>query len=258
LVHPDWLNIFKEAFIPQIKLNQEYIFAIIAVFGTSITPYLFFWQASEEVEDGRMLFNSKLKKFSIHKRIGKMRTDVGTGMLLANLVFFFIVLTTAEVLFKNGITDIQSAEQAALALQPFGGQFAFLLFAFGIIGTGLLAVPVLAGSGAYAVSEILDWKEGLELKFSKAKGFYLVIALSVIAGMLLNFLSINPITALYYAAFINGVIAVPLLISILIVGNDKRIMGAETHPLWVKFFGWLAVIFIASLIIISGFLYFIK
>lgn len=258
LSHPDWLSIFKEAFVPQIKLNQEYIFAIIAVFGTSITPYLFFWQASEEVENGKMLFNSKLKKFSIHNQIGKMRTDVGVGIILANLVFFFIVLTTAEVLFKNGITDIQSVEQAALALKPFGGQFAFLLFAFGIIGTGLLAVPVLAGSGAYAVCELMSWKEGLELKFFKAKGFYLIIALSVIAGMMLNFLGVNPITALYYAAFINGVIAVPLLIAILIVGNDKKIMGAETHPLWVKIFGWLAVVFIIILIIISGFLYFIK
>lgn len=254
--HPDWLNVFKEAFVPEIRLNSDYIFAIIAVFGTSITPYLFFWQASEEVEDGKMLLNSKLKKFSIHSRISRMRTDVGTGMILANIVFFFIVLTTAEVLFKNGITDIQSAEQAALALKPFSGQFAFLLFAFGIIGTGLLAVPVLAGSGAYAVSELLNWNEGLELKFSKAKGFYIIITFSIIAGMLLNLFGINPITALYYAAFINGVIAIPLLIAIMIAGNDPKIMGRETHPRWVKFFGWLSIVFISIMVIISGILYF--
>ena len=256
IINPNWLDIFKEAFIPQIKFSPEYIFAIIAVFGTSITPYLFFWQASEEVEDGKMISNSKLKKYSIHNRIGRMRTDVGTGMILANIVFFFIVITTAEVFFKNGITSIDSAEQAALALKPFGGQFAFLLFAFGIIGTGLLAVPVLAGSGAYALCEISNWREGLELKFSKAKGFYLIIATSIIVGMFLNFLKINPIMALYYAAFINGIIAIPLLIAIMIVGNDSKIMGKETHPAWVKFFGWFAIVFMIIILIVAGFLYF--
>ncbi len=257
IVNPSWLDIFKEAFVPQIKFSQEYIFAIIAVFGTSITPYLFFWQASEEVEEGKMILNSKLKRCSIHKRIEKMKTDVGFGMILANVVFFFIVLTTAEVLFNNGITNIESAEQAALALRPLGGQFAFLFFAMGIIGTGLLAVPVLAGSGAYAFCELLNMKEGLELKFSKAKCFYLIIAGSIIAGMLLNFLGVNPMLALYYAAFINGIIALPLLIAIMVIGNDAKIMGKETHPLWVKFFGWLSIVFVAIMVIISGFLYFI-
>jgi len=256
IVHPNWLHIFKEAFVPYIEFSEEYIFAVIAVFGTSITPYLFFWQTSEEVEEERMQ-NPWMKKCSICDRISRMRTDVGFGMILANIVFFFIILTTAEVLFKNGITNIESAEQAALALKPLGGRFAFLLFAIGIIGTGLLAVPVLAGSGAYALSELLNWKEGLELKFSKAKGFYLIIIFSVIVGMLLNLLGINPIMALYYAAFINGIIALPLLIAIMIAGNDPKIMGKETHPLWVKFFGWFSIVSISVLIIISGFLYFV-
>ena len=185
----------------------------------------------------------------MHGRISQMRTDVSTGMILANVVFFFIVLTTAQVLFKNGITNIESAQDAAQALRPFAGDFAYLLFATGIIGTGLLAVPILAGSGAYALSEIMKWREGLELKFSRAKGFYAVITISVIFGLILNFFHINPIMALYWAAFLNGIIALPLMIVIMVVGNDAKIMGAETHPQWVKIFGWLAVIFMAVAIL---------
>lgn len=252
MIHPDWLNVFRNAFIPQIYFNKEYIFAMIAVFGTTITPYLFFWQASEEVEESKL--EGKFMKGLVHNRIHRMRTDVGTGMILANIVFFFIVLTTAQVLFKNGITNIESAEQAALALQPFAGDHAFLLFTLGIIGTGLLAVPVLAASGAYALSELMKWHESLELKFSQARGFYLVIAFSILIGVFLNFFHINPILALYYSAFLNGIIALPLLIVIMVVGNDPKIMGRETHPGWVKIFGWLAVAFMAVAILVSVYL----
>jgi len=249
MIHPDWLQIFKQAFIPNITFSKEYVFAMIAVFGTTITPYLFFWQASEEVEDCKA--SGGFRKVFVHGRIAKMRTDVSTGMILANVVFFFIILTTAQVLFANGITNIESVEQAALALRPFVGEYAFLLFALGIIGTGLLAVPILAGSGAYALAEIMKWHEGLELKFSRAKGFYAVIAASIIVGLLLNLLQINPITALYYSAFLNGAIALPLLVVIMVVGDDKKIMGAETNPKWVRFFGWLAVLFMILALIIS-------
>jgi Mn2+/Fe2+ NRAMP family transporter len=242
IIHPDWLAIFKEALIPHLYFDKEYLFAIIAVFGTSITPYLFFWQTSEEVEDGKMI-KAKCDPCTVKNRIGKMRTDVGTGMILANVVFFFIVLTTAQVLFKNGIHNIGSAEEAALALQPLAGQYAFLLFALGIVGTGLLAVPILAGSGAYALSELFRWREGLELKFSQAKGFYWIITLSILAGLGMNFFGINPIAALYYSAFLNGLIALPLLFVIMVIGDDKKIMGTETHPWWVRIFGWGAVVF---------------
>ena len=163
-----------------------------------------------------------------------------------------------KTFFANGITNIQSAEEAALALRPLAGNYAYLLFAFGIIGTGLLAVPVLAGSGAYAIAELLKWHEGLELKVSQAKGFYFVITISILVGLALNFFHINPITALYYSAFLNGVIAIPLLVIIMIVGNDKKIMGRETHPAWVKFFGWLSIVFMALLSLISVWLYFSK
>lgn len=258
IIRPDWGEIFKYVVMPEITLSKEYIFAMIAVFGTSITPYLFFWQTSEEVEENKLhkklhkLLNGKDKKIDINHRLAKMRTDVGTGMILANIVFFFIIVTTAQVLFKNGITDIESAEQAALALRPLTGKHAFLLFAFGIIGTGLLAVPILAGSGAYALSEIMKWREGLEEKFSRAKGFYMVITVSILVGLSLNFFHINPMQALYYAAFLNGIIALPLLVVIMITGDNPKIMGKETNPVWVQIFGWLAVLMLVTLIVISA------
>lgn len=249
VIHPDWMLVFKEALVPQLVLNKTYLFAIVAVFGTTISPYLFFWQTSEEVEEARSGAKTDEEGHLIpHKltdRIAHMRTDVRTGMVFANLTFFFIVLTTAKVLAGNGITSIESAEQAALALKPLAGNQAFLLFALGIIGTGLLAIPVLAGSGAYALAELMNWREGLEEKFSRAKAFYSVITISIVIGLLINFIGINPMKALYYSAFLNGVIAVPLLYVIMIVGNDKKIMGSETHPAWVKFFGWSAFIFSA-------------
>jgi NRAMP (natural resistance-associated macrophage protein)-like metal ion transporter len=261
LVKPDWLEVFQHSFIPTITFNKSYVFAMIAVFGTTITPYLFFWQASEEVEEEKILKlemkkngNNPEKEFCLHDRVRHMRTDVGTGMILANVVFFFIIVTTAQVFFKNGVHNIDSAQEAALALQPLAGNYAYLLFALGIIGTGLLAVPILAGSGAYALAEVMKWHEGLELKFSRAKGFYLIIAFSILIGLGLNFVGINPITALYYSAYLNGIIALPLLIAIMVVGNDKKIMGAETHPGWVKFFGWLSVVFMAAAIMVTIFL----
>lgn len=241
IVHPNWWAIIKESIIPDITLKKEYLFAMVAVFGTTISPYLFFWQTSEEVEEN--LQAGEMKPISTKNRIANMRTDVKTGMILSNLIFFFIVVTTASVLFKNGIHNIGSAEEAAQALKPLAGDKAFLLFALGIVGTGLLAVPILAGSGAYALSEIMNWREGLSHKYSQAKSFYLVIAISILLGLIINFFGIPPIKALYYSAFLNGIIAIPLLFAIMIVGNDSKIMGEETHPRWVKFFGWVAVIF---------------
>ncbi len=250
IIHPDWSLVAKYAFIPKISWNEGYIFAMIAVFGTTITPYLFFWQTSEEVEEGRMNHGNNNKKARL-ERIPKMRTDINTGMFLANIAFFFIVLTTANVLFANGVTEIQSAEQAAMALRPLAGDWAYILFAAGIIGTGLLAVPVLAGASAYAISETMKWKEGLGLRFFQAKGFYLIIVFSIIFGLAFNLLNINPINALYWAAFINGIIAIPLLIVIMRIGNDKKIMGRETHSKFTFVFGWLAVIFMIVAVIAS-------
>lgn len=250
IIHPDWSLVAKYAFIPRITWNEGFVFAMIAVFGTTITPYLFFWQTSEEVEEGRMCRGNNNKKMRL-ARIPKMRTDVNTGMFLANIAFFFIVLTTANVLFANGVTEIQSAEQAAMALRPLAGDWAYMLFAAGIIGTGLLAIPVLAGASAYALAEVMKWKEGLELKFVQAKGFYLIITLSIIFGLAFSLLGINPIAALYWAAFINGIIAIPLLIVIMKIGNDKKIMGKETHSKFTLIFGWLAAVFMIIAVIAS-------
>lgn len=253
IIKPEWIEIFKHTIRPSISMNRDYIFAIVAFMGTTITPYLFFWQTSEEVEENEMVaFDvTKMSKYKVNQRIAHMRTDVKTGMFLSNLVAFFIVLTTASVLFKNGIFSIGSAQEAAEALRPLAGNYASLLFAAGIIGTGLLAVPILAGSGAYALADIMEWDQGLEKKFSQAKAFYIVIAISVLIGMGLNFIGINPMTALYYSAFLNGVIAVPLMAVIMVVGNDKNIMGKETNPTWVKWFGWLAVVSMAVAVVLT-------
>lgn len=257
IIKPDWIEVLKNSVIPQIQFKSEFLFAMVAVFGTTITPYLFFWQASEEVEEGKLEKsngNGEISSLSI--RIAKMRKDVNFGMILANVVFFFIVITTANTLFINGINEISSAEQAALALRPIAGDYAYFLFALGIIGTGLLAVPILAGSGAYALSEIMKWNNGLEEKFSKAKNFYIIIILSIFIGLSLNLVGINPIAALYWSAFINGVIALPLLIIIMLIGGNSKIMGEETNPKWVWFFGWMSVVFMIFITLLSIIMYF--
>ncbi|OQA04653.1 MAG: Divalent metal cation transporter MntH [bacterium ADurb.Bin400] len=251
MIKPDWSLIAEKALAPEVHFTKDYLFAMVAVFGTTITPYLFFWQTSEEVEEKRLEKDEGVRPLSMQNRIARMRTDVKTGMVLANLVFFFIVVTTAQVLHANGITTIESAEQAAEALRPLAGDRAFLLFALGIIGTGLLAVPILAGSGAYALSELMKWREGLGYSFSQAKGFYLIIVFSILVGVMINFIGINPITALYYSAYLNGIVALPLLAVIMVVGGDSKIMGQEVHPRWVKVFGWMAVVFMAIAVILT-------
>jgi len=257
IIHPAWLNIFKEAIIPDITFNKDYIFAMVAVFGTTISPYLFFWQTSEEVEEHDLECAAPGPNLPKAKRVVKMRSDVFTGMLFANIAFLFIVITTAEVLFKNGITAVGTPQEAALALKPLAGDYAFILFALGIIGTGLLGVPVLAGSSAYAIAELFGWKEGLEKKFWQAKGFYLVILVSVVIGFLMNFIGISPMQGLYYAAYVNGVLVVPLIFVIMKLGGDKKIMGHETHPKWIKFFGWVAFFFATAAVITTLILFFV-
>ncbi|RJO61902.1 divalent metal cation transporter [candidate division WS5 bacterium] len=261
IIQPDWGEVLRSLAVPKIEFNTEYILAIVAVLGTTISPYLFFWQSSQEVEekkdDGTL---SDHRSAIINEEIHEMRKDVVSGMSIANLVFLFIVITTAFVLFKNGITNIETAEQAASALEPFAGQFAAHIFTLGIIGTGILAIPVLAGASAYAISEVLKWREGLSLKFGRAHGFYGIIILSTFVGLLMNLIGINPITALYYAAVINGLVASVLLVFIFKIGSDKEIMGAHISPGWVKAFGTLAVVFmgISSLLLIITFILGIK
>lgn len=261
IIKPDWLEVLRSLAIPKIQLNLEYIFAIVAVIGTTISPYLFFWQSSQEVEekrdDGTL---SDHHAAIINEEVHEMRKATISGMGIANITFLFIVITTAFVLNKNGITNIETAEQAASALRPLAGDLAYLLFTIGMVGVGLLAIPVLAGASAYAISEVLKWHEGLSLKFKRAHGFYGIIVVSTFVGLLMNFLGINPITALYYAAVINGLVASVLLIFIFKIGNDKEIMGVHTNPGWVKAFGLIAMIFmgLSSIILIGTFILGIK
>lgn len=243
IIQPDWVEVIRSMALPKISFNTGFIAAMVAVMGTTITPYLFFWQASEEIEQERdQKILSNRTKIATRREIKEMHKDTFTGMAVANVVFLFIIITTAFVLNKNGITNIDSAQKAAEALQPLAGNFASLLFTIGIFGVGLLAVPVLAGSSAYAIAELFKWQEGLHHKYSKAKGFYGVIIASMLVGLAMNFFGINPIKALYYAAIVNGIIAPILMIFIFKIGRDKKIMGEFTNPRWVNFWGYTATI----------------
>jgi NRAMP (natural resistance-associated macrophage protein)-like metal ion transporter len=239
-----WLEVLTRTVWPHFTFTKESVALIVAIFGTTISPYLFFWQASQEVEEIRADGNAQ----SLRKRpmdapiqLGRIKTDTFIGMGFSNLVAYFIILTTAVTLGEHGITTIQTSAQAAEALRPVAGEFAFLLFALGIIGTGMLAVPVLAGSAAYAVTESFKWKNGLDLKALEAQEFYGIIALATIGGMLLNFAPIDPIKALVLSAQINGVIAVPIMTVMMMLAHNKKLMGEFTLSRRHTIIGWLGV-----------------
>ncbi|MBK5226071.1 MAG: divalent metal cation transporter [Thermoleophilia bacterium] len=258
IIKPDWLAVARAVVIPRIDFNLAFLTANVAILGTTISPYLFFWQSSQEIEEERdRKVLSDRHAAIINEEVRVMRRDVIRGMSIANLAFLFIIITTAFVLFNNGITEIATAQQAAEALKPLAGNFSGLIFTLGIVGTGMLAIPVLAGASAYAISEVLKWREGLSLKFKKAHGFYGIIIVSTFVGMLMNFIGVNPITALYYTAVINGLVASVLLVFIFMIGNDRKIMGAHTNPVWVKIFGSIATVFmgLSSLVLIGTFIF---
>jgi NRAMP (natural resistance-associated macrophage protein)-like metal ion transporter len=228
MVKQNWGSIAFNTFIPQINFNLGYIMTMIGFLGTTISPYLFFWQASEEIEEE--ISEGEVKDFNCKpevkpREIRAMNKDTKIGMLFSNLMTFSIILTTAATLHVSGIVDIETPQQAALALKPLAGNFAYLLFAIGIIGIGWQSIPVLAGSVGYALSEAFNFKEGLSKKFGKAKMFYVVIAMSTIIGLVMNLLQINIMKALYYAAVINGIAAVPLIAIIIKLSDDERIVG---------------------------------
>jgi NRAMP (natural resistance-associated macrophage protein)-like metal ion transporter len=243
-VSQNWRLVLRSTIVPTIQFNKDYVLNLVAVLGTTISPYLFFWQASEEVEEeideGRT--KPAARKGVSRTELKWMRTDVTAGMFLSNFVMWFIIVTTASTLFRHGITDIDSAPKAAEALKPIAGRFASVLFATGIVGTGLLAVPILAGSAAYAVAEVFRWHEGLSLRLREAWGFYGVIAFSTGAGAAINFVGINPIKALYYAAVINGLVAPPLLWLIMLIGNNHKIMKGKVNGRVSNLLGWLTTI----------------
>jgi NRAMP (natural resistance-associated macrophage protein)-like metal ion transporter len=242
LHEPRWEAI-RATILPRISLHREYLTALIAILGTTISPYLFFWQASEEVEDVTLNAKEKpLKKApkQAPAQFQRIRLDTLLGMAFSNLVAFFIILTTASTLYSHGLRDIQTADQAAKALAPLAGRFAFSIFALGIIGTGLLAVPVLAGSAAYAVSELFQWPASLEKKPGKAVPFYGTIAAATGTGLILNFVHLNPIRALFMSAVINGIVAGPVMAFMMLLGRNAKVMGQFTLSRSLTLAGWVA------------------
>lgn len=240
-IHISWAQVIKGTVLPHLSLKPEYITTIVAIFGTTISPYLFFWQASQEVEDLRADPDAKPLREAGSQAVSsfrRIRTDTLIGMGFSNIVAFFIMLTTAVTLNLHGITNIQTSAQAATALRPIAGEFAFLVFSAGIIGTGLLAVPVLAGSAAYALSGAFGWQNSLEYKLEEAKGFYGIIALSSVLGIALCFAPIDPIKALYWSAVINGVISVPIMAVMMMMAARPDVMGKFVIRTRLKVLGW--------------------
>ena len=227
------------------KLSSSYLTALTAVFGTTISPYLFFWQASQEVEEQKAAPRERPLNVAPEQETAQltpMRTDTYIGMAFSNLIAFFIILDTGAVLHTHHVTNIQTAAQAAEALRPIAGELAFLLFSVGIIGTGLLAVPVLAGSAAYALAEALKWPIGLNRKLHKAKGFYAILGIATLLGVALNFTSIDPMKALFWSAVINGVVAVPIMVVMMMMTANPKVTGRLTLPLPQKLIGWLSTL----------------
>jgi NRAMP (natural resistance-associated macrophage protein)-like metal ion transporter len=246
-VHVPWAEVVQQLVFPSLALGHDTILIIVAVFGTTISPYLFFWQAAQEVEDLRVVSSMGRPALphgerAAREHLRRIRWDTYLGMGLSNLVAFFIILSAAATLHKAGITDIQTSAQAAEALRPLGGRATFLLFSLGIVGTGMLAVPVLAGSAAYAVTESFDWKTGLDMRLHEAKEFYAIIALATVGGVLLNFTRLDPIRALLWSADINCVIAVPIMAVMMQLGSDPKIMGAFAIRSRLRDLGWATTI----------------
>lgn len=249
LAHLNWSEVLANTFIPNIHFSKEAFIIICAVLGTTISPYLFFWQTSQEVEEqilqGKTTQHQR-RTATANADIKSMRIDVWSGMFLSNLVMFFIIAACGGILFTHGITNIQSAAQAAEALRPFAGNATFFLFAAGIIGTGLLAIPVLAGASSYALSESFKWKEGLYRPLNQAHAFYGVIIISMFIGFGINFLGIDPIKALIYSAFLNGLVAPIILALIVIISSNRRVMGHWTNKRSTTYLGWLITTLMAA------------
>jgi len=247
-----WREVVLGLLWPKVVLNAQALMVIVAVFGTTISPYLFFWQAAQEVEE----LNADpaatalvLDAAGARRHLQRIKFDTYFGMGFSNLIALFIIISCAATLHRNGITDIATSAQAAEALRPLAGDAAFLLFSLGIIGTGMLAVPVLAGSAAYAVAETFEWKSGLDLKLLEAREFYGIIAFATLGGVLLDFTPIDPIRALFWSAVVNGIIAVPIMVVMMLLADDPKVMGAFTVTRRLKALGWLATWTMAAAVV---------
>ena len=250
-VHVPWGEVVRTTLLPTIKLDHDMILMVVAIFGTTISPYLFFWQASQEAEESRLSHRARQVHIKEPETAAfrAITIDTWIGMIASNLVAFFIIVTTAATLHSHGVTHIDTAAQAAEALRPVGGEFAFALFAMGIIGTGMLAVPVLAGSAAYAVAEVFKIRGSPEMPASRAIGFYAIVAAATLGGAALLLTKIDPIAMLFWTAVINGVVAVPIMVATMIVVSNKR-EDDLALPLWLMILGWLAAALMAIAVIL--------
>ncbi len=238
LYKQNFIEILKATFIPTIKFDKNFIAIIVGILGTTISPYLFFWQASVEVEEMK---NRKRHLVVNKKMVHAMNQDVDFGMAVSGFVMYFIILTTGTVLFHEGVHQIDTVEQAAMALKPLAGNLAYLLFAIGVIGTGLIAIPVLSGSLSYIFTETFGWEQGLDKKFHEAKGFYIIIAISLLLGLAMNYIGISPIQALTYTAILYGITAPVLIAIILHISNNKKIMGEFVNSKTINILGFTAL-----------------
>ncbi|PIP69246.1 iron transporter [Candidatus Nomurabacteria bacterium CG_4_9_14_0_2_um_filter_32_10] len=248
----NWMDLFKNLVIPTLSFSKNEIILVCAIFGTTISPYLFFWQTSQEIEEQILKgekTEEKRRSLNTNESIHKMRIDVWSGMFFSNIIMFFIIATCAATLFSAGITNIGTAADAALALRPFAGDFAFMLFTIGIVGTGLLAIPILAGSASYAMSEAFNWKSGLYRKLKQATSFYGVIIVAMILGITLNLIGFDPIKTLIYSAVFNGIISPIILFFIIRISANQEIMGEFKNKKLTNIVGWLTVslLFIVSI-----------
>lgn len=254
MAHPHWSRVVTATFVPHLEWSAKYIATLVAILGTTISPYLFFWQSAQEVEEER-----SMGRKSIHARRGATavelraaRNDVLTGMIFAGVVMYFIILTTGATLYEQGHRDIETAREAAEALRPLAGDAAYLLFTIGLVGTGMLGIPALAGSAAYAVAEAMHWRASLDDRPKVAKKFYGVLAVAVLLGLSLNLLEVNAVKMLFYAAVINGVLAPPLIVLVTMLTSDHKVMGKRINPAWLTIIGWAtaAVMSVATMAMI--------
>ena len=248
-VHVPWHQVLRHSFLPEFTLDSNAAAVVVGLFGTTISPYLFFWQASEEVEEMQLKPGSVPLLRNAGKageELRRIRWDTWSGMFYSDITAWFIILATAVTLNASGVKDINTAAEAANALRPLAGDFAFMLFALGILGVGLIGVPVLAGSGAYALSEAMGWSAGLELKATDARGFYSIIALSVLLGLVIQYSPISPMKALFWSAVINGVVAVPLLVVIILLVGRKSVMGNFTASRPIIILGWITTLIMGA------------
>jgi Mn2+/Fe2+ NRAMP family transporter len=240
---PPWREVLAATFSPEWRTDHRYMTTLLAILGTTISPYLFFWQASQEVEAEKSLGRKTVaaRRGATRTELGEARADVLTGMCFSNIVFYFIVLATASTLHRAGQRDIETTRQAAEALRPIAGDAAYLLFSIGIIGSGFLALPVLAGSASFAIAELFGWKAGLDLQFRQARHFYVVLGMAVVIGLVLDLFGANPIRMLFLSALVNGLAAPPLLALVMFAANNKAIMGKHTNGFWLNLLGWTTV-----------------